>query len=753
MNLPSALKPERKEKQMIPSFNVPARKAIAMATTLPASRRGFLIGALAVGSSLVIGFRNKAVAAETPAASAPVNPLAAYVKIGADNKVTIYSSQMEFGQGAYHGIATLVNEELGADWKDISVEGGSGNVAVFGNVAWGGAAQGTGGSTSMVSSWERYRKAGAAARIMLVEAAAAAWKVPAAEIKAENGMLSHASGKTATYGEMAGAAAALSIPADVPLKSKEQWTQIGSDTLKRYDSKTKTDGSQNYTIDVKLPGLVTAVMIHPPKFGATVASFDAAAAKAMKGVVDVVQIPRGIAVVADTMWTALKARDVVTVTWDETKAEQRGSAEIIAAYRDQATKPGIAVARNEGDADGAFAKADKVIEATFEFPYLAHAALEPLNAVVQKNGDMIEIWGGHQMPDLYQYVASQAAGTTPDKVKLHVMKAGGSFGRRAVTDADVIAEAVAIGAALQWKHPVKVQWTRENDMKGGRYRPAYVHRVKAGLDKDGKLVAWNNHVVGQSILAGTPFEQALVTNGVDLTSVEGASTIPYAIPNIKVELSTMAAGVPVLWWRAVGSTHTAFAVETFIDELAEAAGKDPVEFRLAMLDKHPRHQAVLKLAAEKAGWGTPAPEGVFRGVALAESFSTIVAQIVEITMPSAGTPKVQRVVTALDCGTVINPDQVRAQVEGSVGFGLGAIMQEELTLTGGVVQQANFDGYTPLRIDQMPKVEVHWIASDAAPTGIGEPGVPPVGPALANAVYQATKKRVRILPMAKGLSA
>jgi isoquinoline 1-oxidoreductase subunit beta len=739
---------------MIPAFKTSAPKFVA--AKLPATRRSFMLGALAVGTTLVVGFRQRAHAEEAaPAAkpAAPINPLQAYVSIGADNKVTILASQLEFGQGAWHGIATLVNEELGADWKDITVEGGTGNVALFGNVAWGGAAQGTGGSTSMTSSWERYRKAGAAARIMLIEAAAKNWGVPAAEVKAENGVLSHPSGKSITYGETAAAAAAMPIPADVPLKAKDQWTQIGSDTLKRYDSKAKTNGTQGYTIDVKLPGMVTAVMIHPPKFGATVTSFDASKAKAMKGVVDVVQIPRGIAVVADTMWTALQARDAVTVTWDEAKAEQRSSSDIIASYREQSAKPGLAVARNDGNADDGFKAAATVIDATFEFPYLAHAALEPLNAVAQRNGDMIEIWGGHQMPDLYQFVASQVEGTTPDKVKLHVVKSGGSFGRRAVTDGDIIAEAVAIGKALGWKHPVKVQWTRENDMKGGRYRPAYVHRVKAGLDKDGKLIAWNNHIVGQSILTGTPFEPMLVTNGVDLTSVEGASNIPYEVANLKVELSTMPAGVPVLWWRAVGSTHTAFAVETFIDELAEAAKRDPVEFRMAMLEKHPRHQAVLKLAAEKAGWSTPAPAGTFRGVALAESFSTIVAQVVEITMPSAGEPKVERVVTALDCGTVINPDQIRAQVEGAVGFGLGAILQEELSLDKGAVQQANFDSYTPLRINQMPKVEVHWIASDAAPTGIGEPGVPPVGPALANAVYQATKKRVRVLPMSKGLSA
>ncbi|MFO0404976.1 MAG: xanthine dehydrogenase family protein molybdopterin-binding subunit, partial [Labrys sp. (in: a-proteobacteria)] len=300
---------------------------------------------------------------------------------------------------------------------------------------------------------------------------------------------------------------------------------------------------------------------------------------------------------------------------------------------------------------------------------------------------------------------------------------------------------------------VKVQWTRENDMRGGRYRPAYVHRVKAGLDANGKLVAWENHIVGQSILAGTPFEGGMVRNGVDVTSVEGSSNLPYAIPNLKVDLTTMAAGVPVLWWRAVGSTHTAYAVEAFLDEVAEAAGQDPVAFRLAMLDQQPRHKAVLTLAAEKAGWGTPPPAGRVRGVALAESFGTVVAQVVELSTGANGSFKVERVVCAVDCGTAINPDQIRAQMEGGVGFGLGAILSEELTLTEGVVDQSNYDAYTPLRIDQMPVVEVHILPSDAAPTGVGEPGVPPIGPAVANALYAATKKRVRVLPIAKGLTA
>jgi isoquinoline 1-oxidoreductase subunit beta len=717
------------------------------------TRRSFVLGAAAIGGSLLVGFRPSLAETTEGAAAAQTKPLEAYIRIAPDNKVTILSSQFDMGQGSHFGIATLVNEELDADWANITVEGGFGSAAFYGNIAWGGTTQGTGGSTSMTSSWDRYRRAGAAARMMLISAAAAAWNVPASEVTAEKGMLRHSSGKTATYGEFADAAARIAVPADLPLKSKHQWNHIGSEKLKRHDSKAKTNGTHPFTIDVNLPGMVTAVMVHPPMFGATLRSFDASKAKAIEGVVDVVAIPRGIAVVGKNMWAAIKGREALVVDWDDSKAEKRSSADILAGYRAQASKPGKVVARNSGDVESAFAGAAKVLEATFEFPYLAHAALEPLNAVARKSGDIIEVWGGHQMPDLYQSVVSQIADIAPNKVRLHVMKTGGGFGRRAVMDADVIAEAVSVAKALEWKYPVKVQWTRDNDMRGGRYRPAYVHRITAGLDSNGKLVAWNNHIVGQSILTGTLFEKVLVKNGVDLTSVEGAANIPYDVPNLKVELSTMAAGIPVLWWRSVGSTHTAFAVEAFLDEVAEAAGKDPVAYRLGLLTKHPRHAAVLKLAAEKAGWGSPPPEGRHRGIALAESFNTIVAQVVEISMPEGGEMKVEKVVAAVDCGTVINPDQVRAQVEGGIGFGLGAILQEELTLTAGKVDQENYDSYKPLRINQMPSVEVYTVPSEAAPTGIGEPGVPPVGPALANAVYAATKKRIRVLPFSKELAA
>ncbi len=540
------------------------------------------------------------------------------------------------------------------------------------------------------------------------------------------------------------------VPADVALKDASQWTLIGNEKLPPLRQRCRSrPASRTITLDVKLPGMLTAVMIHPPLFGSVVKSFDASKAKAVKGVVDVVETPRGLAVVADNMWAAIKGREQVTVQWDDSKAEKRSSTELVAQYNELAKKPGAATARNEGDVDQGFSAAAKVLEASFEFPYLAHAALEPLNAVARLNADgTLEVWGGHQMPDLYQAVAAQTAGITPDKVTLHVLKTGGGFGRRATPDSDVIIELVAVAKALGGRAPVKVQWTREDDMKGGRYRPLYVHTLKAGLDAQGNLVAWRNHIVGQSILAGTPFG-AMVKNGIDLTSVEGGANMPYAIPNLRVELTTTDVGVPVLWWRAVGSTHTAYAVEAFLDEVAEAAGKDPVEFRLGLLKDHPRHAGVLRLAAEKAGWGTPAAAGRFRGIAVAESFHTYVAQVAEISVAEGGRLKVERVVCAVDCGIAINPDQIRAQMEGGIGFGLGAVLKSQLTLTNGAVDQGNFDSYEVLRINEMPQVEVHIVPSQESPTGVGEPGVPPIGPALANAVYAATKKRIRVLPFAR----
>jgi isoquinoline 1-oxidoreductase subunit beta len=731
---------------MLPNMMKRLAGAAAAAET---SRRRFLLGAAAVGGGLAVGFRPVGAKAQGATATNGQQPLEAYIRIAPDNSITVVAAHMDMGQGIYDGIATLVAEELNADWAQMRAVGGSGNPRLYGNMAWGGAIQGTGGSTGLISSWNRYRIAGATARQMLISAAAAEWGVPAAQIRAEKGVLT-AGSRSATYGAMAARAATQAVPANVTLKEPKDWVFIGNDNLRRIGGADKASGKVEFTADVRLPGMLTAVPIHPPLFGATVRSFDATRAKAVKGVVDVVQHPRGLAVVAQDMWSALKGREAVTVVWDDSKAEKRSSADLAREYRQIATRPGAATARNDGNAEAAIAASTRTIEATFEFPYIAHAALEPLNAVVRRNADgTLDVWGGHQMPDIYQGIAANAAGIPPAQVRMNVMRTGGGFGRRAVIDGDVILEAVSVARAIGFRAPVKMQWTREDDMKAGRYRPAYVHRLRAGVDAQGNITGWYNHIVGQSIVAGTPFEAGLVKNGVDITSVEGAHNLPYRFAAQKVDLTTTQTGVPVLWWRAVGSTHTAYAVEVFLDEVAALTGKDPYQFRMAMLDPNSRHAQVLKLAAEKAGWGTPLPAGRFRGIALAESFDTEVAQVVEISMQANGGFKVERVVCAVHCGIAVNPDNIRAQMEGGIGFGLGAVLKSQTTLDKGAVVETNFDQHEVLRFDEMPKVEVHIVPSSDAPSGVGEPGVPPIGPAVANAVFAATKRRMHVLPFTR----
>jgi isoquinoline 1-oxidoreductase beta subunit len=712
------------------------------------SRRNFLKAGIVAGAGLVIGWHLPSGRITSAQAAEAGSPFEGYIRISPENKVTVLAAHLDMGQGIYTGTATLVAEELEADWSQMEVEGGSGNVKLYGNLAFGGAMQGTGGSTATMSSFDRYRKAGAMARTMLVNAAAKQWNVPAGEITVAKGVVSHSSGKKATFGELAEAAAKETPPAEVKLKDAGAWTLIGNADLRRLDSPAKTTGKQQFTLDVKLPGMLYAVVQRPPLFGAKVKSFDATAAKQVKGVVDVVEIPRGVAVVADSTWNAMQGRNALKVEWDDTAAEKRGTTELMAEYKMLAASgEGAAVARNDGDAAAAMKSAAKVVTSEFEFPYLAHAAMEPLDAVARKDGDVIEIWGGHQLPDLYQAIAAQIAETTPDKITLHVMMTGGSFGRRAVGDGDVIAEAVSTAKAIGWKAPVKVVWTREDDMTGGRYRPMYFHKLTAGIDAEGQVVAWQHRIVGQSIAENSPFA-AMIKNGVDPTSVEGASTLPYGIQNVNVDLITPKVGVPVLWWRSVGSTHTAYSTEVLIDEVAQAAGKDPIEFRLSMLGDKPRHKAVLEKVKEASGWGQALEKGKGRGVAVAESFGSYVAQVVDVSVDQ-GTVKVERVICAVDCGTAVNPDVIKAQMEGGIGYGLSAILKGEITLKDGQVEQTNFDGYEVLHLDEMPQVEVHILQSKEGPTGVGEPGVPPIGPAVANAVFAATVKRIRVLPMSK----
>ena len=709
-------------------------------------RRRFLQAVALAGGGFAIGLGPFTRADAAAATSLAPNP---FVRIGADNSVTVVVKHLEMGQGTYTGLPTLVAEELDADWAQIKVEGAPADAGLYNNLLWG-PAQGTGGSTAIANSYEQLRKAGAAARAMLVAAAADEWRVPADSIAVSRGVLTHkASGRSATFGKLAAKAALQPVPADVKLKDAKDFKLIGQ-RIARKDSKAKTDGTAQFTIDVKLPGMLTAVVAHPPLFGAKVKSFDAAKAKAVKGVVDVVQIPTGVAVLANDFWAAKQGRDALTVEWDDTAANKLGSAELLAQYRELAQTPG-AVARKDGDAAGALAGAAKKLEASFEFPYLAHAAMEPLDCVVKLSADACEIWNGEQLQTPDQFAVAKLTGLKPAQIKLNMLYAGGSFGRRANPQSDYIVEAVSIAKAINGPNrenrPVKMIWTREDDMRAGYYRPLYLHTLRAGLDAQGKVIAWQHRIVGQSILAGTPFEPMMVKDGIDLTSVEGASTLPYEIPNMLVDLHTTKVGVPVLWWRSVGSTHTAFSTETFIDELATAAGKDPLEFRRAMLANKPRHLGVLNLAAQKAGWGKPLAKGHGRGIAVHESFNSFVAQVADVRIAPDGSFKVERVVCAVDCGVAVNPDVIKAQMEGGIGFALSAALHGAITLNKGRVEQSNFHDYQPLRINEMPKIDVYILQSNEKPTGVGEPGVPPVAPAVANAIFSATGKRLRNLPL------
>ena len=724
------------------------------------TRREFLRFTTLAGSGLTLGTTWPAIAKNTGLnvlgiEGTPGDFTTPFVRIDPDNTVTVICKHVEAGQGVWTGLPAVVAEELDASWSQMRAESSPAQVPTYGNFAFGpkGNVQGTGGSTSMANSWDQLRHAGAYARAMLVQAAANRWKVPASEITVSDGVVSHSSGRKATFGELAAAAGKLPLPKEIKLKDPSQFKLIGSEKkLPRLDSHAKSTGTQTFAIDVKLPDMMTAVVMRPPRFGAKVQSIDAAAAKAVPGVVDVVQIPRGVAVVARDTWSAKKGRDALKVIWDESGAEKRGTDTIFKEYRQMSGGPGAVKVENRGDADAALKQAAQVLEFEFEFPYLAHAPMEPLTAAAKFSPGKCEIWAGCQFQTIDQANAAQAAGLKPEQVTIYTLAAGGTFGRRANAESDYIVEAVSIAKATGGNYPVKLIWTREDDITGGRYRPATYHHVTAGLSQDGKLVAVKQNVVNQSILAGTPLA-GMMKDGIDPTAVEGGTTEQYDVENAHVTWTPAKVGVPVLWWRSVGHTHTAFAKEVVIDELAAAAGKDPVAYRLSLLEKHPRSAAVLKLAAEKAGWDRPFPTGKAangsfrgRGLAVHESFGSVVAHVVEVTVTD-GSVKVDRVVTAVDCGIAVTPDVVRAQMQSGIGYGLSAALYGKISLTDGRVDQTNFHQYRVLRINEMPwAIEIHIVPSTNPPSGVGEPGTPPIAPAVANAVRAATGIKLRKLP-------
>ncbi|KRE22118.1 aldehyde oxidase [Bosea sp. Root483D1] len=714
------------------------------------SRRNLLkgAGALVIGLSLPQSGRAQSGAAQAfrPGGAATFAPNA-FVRIAADDTVTVLIKHIEFGQGPFTGLATLVAEELDADWAQMRAEHAVSDSKLYANLAFG--IQGTGGSTAIANSYEQMRKAGATARAMLVQAAAEAWKVPAGEISVEKGVLKHVSGKQGRFGEFAEAAAKLQAPAEVKLKDPAQFKLIGKEgTAPRLDSLDKSTGKAQFTIDIHTPDMLTVVVARPPRFGGKVASFDASAAKTVKGVVDVQQLPSGVAVYATGTWPALKGREALKVTWDESGAEKRGSRELIAEYRKLARTEGT-LAGKHGDAEAVLAKADKVIESEYVFPYLAHAPMEPLDGYLEWNAQGALARLGSQLQTLDHQVIAKVLGLGPEKVQVETLLGGGSFGRRAQPTAELAAELAEAAKAIGPNRPVKLVRTREDDLSGGYYRPLFLHRMR-GAVKDGKITAWSAAIVGQSFLKGSPFE-AMIKDGIDPVMVEGANELPYEVADFRCDLHTVPVGVPTLWWRSVGHTHTGYAVECFIDQLLQEAGQDPVAGRLALMGKHQRLANVLKAVADLAKWNGPGPvDGRARGVGVVESFGSYVAQIADVSLGEGGEPKVHKVWCAIDCGVAVNPDIIRAQIEGGIGFGLGHVLYGELTLDQGRPVQTNFDSYRSLRIHEMPEVEVRIVSSTEKPTGVGEPGVPPIGPAVANALARLGRERPLSLPMVGG---
>jgi len=712
----------------------------------PLNRRSFLtVSATLAGGALLVGCSaQQQMGLVSLGAPGDFGAFGPFLKFSPDGVVTVISKHIEFGQGNHAGLAAIAAEELGADWTKVTVEQAAANAKVYGNKLVGGA-QGTGGSTAIASSWDQLRQAGAAAREMFVQAAAKAWGVPAAEITVADSVVSHPSGKSAPFKDLLAEAAKVPPPAAPKLKDPKTFTLVGTDRVRRKDSASKSTGTAKYTQDVRLPGMLTAAVAHPPRFGAKAKSFDDAAAKQVPGVTAVYKIPSGVAVVANSTWAALKGRNALKVEWDEAKAEKRSSTQIAQQFRDYAAGKGALPDKSEWAAfetKGEPAKAaggSTALETTYDFPYLAHATMEPMNCVAMVKGNKAHLIFGCQFPTLDQLNTAGIVFNLPGSVRIDTLFAGGSFGRRATLSSDYVTECVHIAKKVGKGTPVKLVWTREDDMRAGHYRPLVHHAVRVTTDAEGYPATWRHRIVTQSIMKGAP--AGMSGGDFDATAVEGAHGSPYlkATPVVDAQVLTPDAGVPVLWWRSVGATHTAYVMEHTIDQLAKRAGKDPVEYRRALYVKAKanRHLAVLDLAAEKAGWGTPAPAGWIRGVAVHESFGSVVAQVAEVKLEN-GVPKVGRVVTAIDCGMAISPDQIASQMEGGTCYGLSAALFGEITLTDGKVDQGNFDSYRVLRNSEAPTVETHILPSTNPPSGVGEPGTPVIGPAVANAILAIT---------------
>lgn len=739
------------------------------------SRRQFLITGAALSGGLLVGC-GKPSAVDRLGEGLPVDAgevaLNGWVKIALDGTVTVAVPRSEMGQGVLTALPMLLVEELGARWEDVRVEQAPvariyANVAMLLNVVpftsdddsmlarvarasvqrlgYVLSLQVTGGSASVRDAWEPMRLAGATARAMLVQAAATRWGIAPANCRVEAGQVIHGqTGAKLGFGELVKDAAALSPPADVPFKDPAQYKLIGK-PIARTDIPAKVNGEAVFGVDVRVKDMVYAAIAQPPVFGAQIASVDDAAARQRRGVIKVMQIPQGVVVVADSWWRAKQALAEVKISYATTAHDKVSSADIARQFKAElVANKGFAYG-SKGDAEGALKQATKVIEATYWAPFLAHAAMEPINCVAQVKAGQVEVWCATQSPSLAKWKAAQVADVDMDQVTLHVPYLGGGFGRR--LEIDMVEQAVAIALQLDGK-PVKLLWTREEDMQHDAYRPAALAEFRAAVDAKGRVTAWTNRVAAPSITYDSvrrllPMAAA---NTPDKNQIEGAFDIPYAFDSIDVRQVRPETHVPVGSWRSVGHSYNAFFTESFVDELAHAAGQDPHAYRRSLLGAHPRHQAVLDLAASKAGWGKPLPKGRARGIALHESFGSICAQVAEVSVAD-GQVKVHRVVCAIDCGVVVNPDTVEAQMQGSIVYGLSAALFGEITVANGRVEQSNFPSYDALHLAQMPVVETHIVPSTAAPGGVGEPGTPPIAPAVTNAVYALTKRRIRSLPI------
>jgi isoquinoline 1-oxidoreductase beta subunit len=716
---------------------------------LETTRRGLVVGATLAGGSLLVGCSMGDIVA-FGGKKVDMGAFGPFLKISPDGWLTVINKHQEMGQGNHVGLAAIVAEELDADWDKVRVEASSANAKIYANTLMG--VQGTGGSTAINNSWDQLRNAGAAARYMLVTAAASRFKVPARDLTVKDSVITHeATGRSVGYGDLIAEAATIAPPKSPTLKKPSQFTLIGTDRVRRMDSRDKSTGKERYTQDVHLPNMLTAVVAHPDRFGAKVASFDDSAARKVPGVVDVVKIPTGVAVIAETTYAARKGREALKVTWDYEKAERRSTDDILASYKtiavgkgDDKVKP--VVFQTAGDATNAFG--GELFQTTYDFPYLAHATMEPMNCVAQVDGHKVKLTFASQIPTLDQINTAMIVGCFPGAVEIEILKAGGSFGRRGNPPSDYVADCVHVAKHVGHGRPVKLVWTREDDMTGGRYRPLTHHNVAIKVGADGFPAAWRHRIVTQSAAKGVPGQ-----SGLDQSTVEGTKGSPYlkATPVVDGQVYVTDLPVTVLWWRSVGATHTAFVMEHTIDQLAKKAGKDPADYRRALYTKAgaDRHLAVLNLACEKAGWGQPLPAGTARGLAVHESFGTVVAQVAEVSMKD-GKPRVGRVVCAVDCGIAIAKDQIAAQMEGGICYGLSAALYGQVTLKDGVVQQTNFDAHPVLRMNEAPQVETYIIASNNHPSGVGEPGTPVIAPAVANALLALNGTPTTSLPFVKG---